>query len=138
MPHPGIHWLAIIVAALIPMVVGGLWYSNLLFAKQWLGLIGKTEEEIRSTMKSPATMYGVTFLMCLIMAYVMEYFVYYTESMTFLQGMKIGGLLCIGVAVTVGYQSVTFEFRKNGLYLMSMAYNFVSMVLMGGLLAVWR
>lgn len=138
MPHEGINWLAILVAALVPMVVGGLWYSNMLFAKQWMAMVGKTEEEIRATAANPAAMYGTTFVMCLVMAYVMDYFVYYTKSMTFVQGMKIGGLLCVGVAVTVGYQAVTFEFRKNGLYIMNMAYNLLCMLLMGGILAVWR
>lgn len=138
MPHSGINWLAVVVAAIIPMILGGLWYSNLLFARQWMALVGKTEEEIRKSATNPAMMYGVTFIMCIVLAYVMDYFVHYTASRTFLQGMKIGGMLCVGMVVTTAYQSVTFEFRKTGLYLMSMGYNFLCMILMGGLLAVWR
>lgn len=137
MPHDGINWLAIVVAAIIPMVVGGLWYSNLLFAKQWLALMGKTEQEIKSSF-SPAKSYGITFVMCLVMAYVMDYFVHYTLSTTFLQGMKIGFALWVGLAVTTSYQTVIFQGVKQGLYMMNMGYNLVSMLLMGGLLAVWK
>lgn len=136
MPHDGINWLAIIVAAIIPMVVGGLWYSNLLFAKQWLALMGKTEEEIKKDF-NPAKTYGITFVLCLVMAYVMDYFVHYTLSSTFMQGAKIGGLLWLGMVVTTAYQSVTFQDVKQGLYTMNMGYNLVCMLLMGGLLAVW-
>ena len=82
MPHSDINWLAILVAAIIPMVVGGLWYSNMLFAKQWMALMGKTEEEIKKDF-NPARTYGITFVMCIVMAYVMDYFVHYTMSATF-------------------------------------------------------
>jgi hypothetical protein len=137
MPHEGINWLAILVAAIIPMVVGGLWYSNLLFAKRWISLMGTTEEELRKNF-NPAKTYGVTFVMCIVMAYVMDYFVHYTLSMSFVQGMKIGFALWVGLVVTTAYQSVTFQGVKQGLYIMNMGYNLVSMMLMGGLLAVWR
>ncbi|MEK7250519.1 MAG: DUF1761 domain-containing protein [Bacteroidota bacterium] len=137
MPHSDINWLAILVAAIIPMVVGGLWYSNMLFAKQWMALMGKTEEEIKKDF-NPARTYGITFVMCIVMAYVMDYFVHYTMSATFLQGAKIGFALWLGMAVTTAYQSVTFQGVKQGLYTMNMGYNLVSMLLMGGVLAVWK
>ncbi len=137
MPHDGINWLAILFAAIIPMAIGGLWYSNLLFGKKWLALMGTTEEEIKKDF-NPTKTYGIMFIMCIIMAYVMDYFVYYTLSMTFLQGMKIGFALWVGIVVTTAYQSVTFQGVKQGLYVMNMGYNLVSMMSMGGLLAVWR
>ena len=137
MPHYGINWLAILVAAIIPMVLGYLWYSPMLFAKQWLALMGKTQEEMMKGF-NPAKSYGITFVMCLIMAYVMGYFVYYTSSMTFFQGAKIGGMLWLGMVVTTGFQTVTFQGIKQGLYNINAGYNLVCMLLMGGLLAVWR
>ena len=43
-----INWLAVIVAVVIRMVVGGLWYSPLLFVKPWQALTGVTPESMRS------------------------------------------------------------------------------------------
>lgn len=37
---------AILVAALIPFLLGFLWYSDALFGKAWLEAIGKSKEEI--------------------------------------------------------------------------------------------
>ena len=136
MPHAEINWLSIIVAAVIPMVLGGLWYSPILFAKPWMALIGKSEEELKKDF-NPVKSYGVTFVMCIIMAYVMDYVVHYTLSTTFYQGAKIGGMLWLGMVVTSAFQSVTFQGLKQGLYNINMGYNLVAMLLMGGLLAVW-
>jgi hypothetical protein len=137
MPYHGINWLAILVAGIVPMIVGALWYSPALFAKQWMAHIGKTEDDIKKNF-NPAKTYGVTFIGALIMAYVVNYFVTYTSSTTFLLGMKIGFALWLGLVVTTSYASVTFEFKPKGLYYINMAYNFVCLVLMGGILAVWR
>lgn len=137
MPYSGINWLAIVVAAIVPMVIGAIWYSPMLFAKQWMTLIGKTEEEIKKA-GNPASMYGVTFAATLVMAYVLNYFVYYTESNTFLLGMKIGFAAWLGFVATTSLASVTFEFKQRGLYFINVAYNLVCLTIMGGVLAVWK
>ena len=136
MPYAGINWLAILVAAIVPMIVGMLWYSPMAFATPWMKLIGKTKEEIMAT--GPAKAYALSFLSYIVMAYVMNYFVHHTASMTFVQGMKIGFALWVGLVVTTNASTALFEFRKWGLYFIGIAYYFVCMLIMGGLLAVWR
>jgi hypothetical protein len=138
MPYSSINWLAIVVAALVPMIVGALWYSPALFAKQWMQHIGKTEEEIKKASSNPAAMYGVTFLCALVMSYVLNYFVTYTSSFTFMQGVKIGFATWLGFVATTHLASVTFEFKPRGLYYINMGYNLIAFLLMGGILAVWR
>jgi hypothetical protein len=83
-------------------------------------------------------LYAVNLAAALVMAYVMNYFVHHTLSVTFMQGMKIGFALWLGLVVTTNLASVTFEFRPKGLYFMNMAYNFVCLLIMGGILAVWK
>lgn len=39
--------VAIAIAALIPILVGFVWYSNMLFGKQWQAATGLTEEELK-------------------------------------------------------------------------------------------
>ena len=137
MPYPGINWLAILVAAIVPMVAGMLWYSPMLFANPWMKLIGKTKEEIMAS-GSPGKAYAISFIGALIMSYVMSYFVHWTDSHTLGQGMKIGFALWLGMVVTSNLGTALFEFRKWGLYLINMGYNFVCMLIMGGVLAVWK
>ncbi len=42
-----VSYLAVIVAALSAFLLGGLWYSPLLFAKPWMAAAGITEEQTR-------------------------------------------------------------------------------------------
>ena len=41
-----VNLLAVLVAGIVPMIVGFLWYGPL-FSKRWLALMETTEEEIR-------------------------------------------------------------------------------------------
>lgn len=40
------NWLAVAVAALVPMAIGALWYSPLLFEKAWMKASGVTREMV--------------------------------------------------------------------------------------------
>ena len=43
-----LNWLAIIVAAVSAFILGGLWYSPLMFAKRWMKETGITEESTKN------------------------------------------------------------------------------------------
>jgi hypothetical protein len=38
--------LAVLAAAVVPIVLGAFWYSPALFARPWLRAVGRTEEEL--------------------------------------------------------------------------------------------
>ena len=61
-----VNWLAVLVAAVISMVIGFLWYGPL-FSERFLRLIGKRAEEIEA---SPLV-YPLGFVMGLITTYVL-------------------------------------------------------------------
>ncbi len=132
---------AVIVAAIIPMIIGALWYSPVMFAKKWMALIGKTEEEIKKSM-NPMKMYGLSFIAYLVMAYVLAHIVIYSTAYTgssgFGAGMQAGFWIWLGFVLTTNSSTVLFESRPSGLYWMNVFYYLVCILLMGGLLAVWR
>ena len=128
---------AVIVAAIIPMIIGALWYSPVMFAKKWMALIGKTEEEIKKSM-NPMKMYGLSFVASLVMAYVLAHIVINAGYSGFGGGMQAGFWLWLGFVLTTNSSSVLFESRPSGLYWMNVFYYLVCILLMGGLLAVWR
>jgi hypothetical protein len=138
-PMVPINYLAVLVAALIPMAVGALWYLPALFAKKWMALVGKTEEEVKNV--NPMKAYGISFLTSLIMAYVLAHSVYFGMSFMhisgFAAGMQGGFWSWLGFVVTTNASSVLFEFRKPGLYWMSVGYYLICLLLMGGVLGAW-
>lgn len=42
-----VNLVAVLVAGVVDMVIGALWYSPVLFAKSWMRLIGKKEEDMK-------------------------------------------------------------------------------------------
>ena len=43
---PAVNWLAVIAATIAAFMLGGLWYSPLLFAKAWQRAAGLSDEAI--------------------------------------------------------------------------------------------
>lgn len=61
------YWLAFVVA-LIPFVVGAIWYGPL-FGKTWQGLVGLSDEKIQSAnmLKTMGLAYVFAFIICLML-----------------------------------------------------------------------
>ena len=61
-----INFLAIAVAALIPMVVGFLWYGKFLFQNPWMKAADMTEEKMQGA--NMGVIFGVSYVLCLFIA----------------------------------------------------------------------
>ena len=67
-----VNYIAVVAAAVSAFVLGGLWYSPLLFARSWIRHSGQSEETLKSG--SPAMIFGGAFLLSLIAAFVFAMF----------------------------------------------------------------
>jgi len=59
---PDVNYLAVALAALSAFLLGGLWYSPLLFSKAWVRLNGFNEEELKKN-ANMAMIFGGAFLL---------------------------------------------------------------------------
>src|SRR6185503_21280424 len=69
---PHINWLAVAVAAIASFVLGGIWYSPLLFGRAWMRLTGLSEAQLAAG--NPAIIYGVSFVLSLMASAVFALF----------------------------------------------------------------
>jgi len=130
-----INWLAVVAAALSTFVVGGLWYSPVLFGKVWLKANGFTEAQAQSFNKARA--FGGAFLLALVMSANLAMFLA-DPTTTLLWGMTAGALAGVGW-VAAGLAVVAlFENRSWSYILVNGGYLIVSFVLMGAVLGAWR
>ena len=60
-----INWLAVFAAALSTFLIGGLWYSPVLFGKVWMRVNGFSEEQVAGFNKARA--FGGSFILALVM-----------------------------------------------------------------------
>lgn len=130
-----INWLAVLVAALSTFLVGGLWYSPILFGKVWLKANGFTEAQAQSFNKARA--FGGAFLLALVMSANLAMFLA-DPSTTVSWGIIAGALAGIGW-VAAGLAVVAlFENRSWSYILVNGGYLIVAFVLMGAILGAWR
>ncbi len=134
MPSVDINYLAVIAAALVNMVIGSVWYSPALFAKQWVKLTGRKMED----MKGSGSGYTIAAVGALVQSWILAHFLHYAGATTVSKGAMIGFWLWVGfVAVTMGVNTV-FAGRRKKLWAIDAGYFLAVLVINGALLAVWR
>ena len=128
-----VNWLAVLVAAVVNMVVGFLWYGPL-FSGLFLRLIGKREEEIEG---SPIV-YVLGFVMGLLTTYVLAVIIGSAGVTTWWGGAVTGAVVWIAIGALTSANTILYEDRPVGLWLLFSSYQLVVLTIAGVLFAVWR
>ena len=128
------NYLAILVAGVVPMVIGAIWYGPL-FGKRWLRLMETTEEEIARDF-NPLKTYGLAFLLALATAFGLA--VLLDGYSGALHGFHAAMVAVIAFVLPVGYQTVAFEKRKSGLFALNLGFNLIAILGQAILLSVWK
>jgi hypothetical protein len=124
---------AILAAAFSAFLVGGLWYSPVLFGRAWMkaNAFGSTPPAA-----GPKT-FAITFVMSLVMAVNLAMFLNDPKT-TAVWGATAGFLAGFGwVAMGIAIVSM-FEQRPWSYALVNGGYLTVALVLMGAILGAWR
>ena len=135
MPEIPINWLAVIVAAIIRLAVGAVWYSPVAFGPTWQKTVGITQEQV---MKAMPRAIAVDAVGSLIMAFILLHAVVYAGANTLLLGAAVGGLNWLGFVAVVLIATNVYEQRPMRSAWIGAGFNLVALVLMGALLAIWR
>jgi Protein of unknown function (DUF1761) len=140
---PAVNYLAVLVAAIVIFGLGGLWYSPILFAKKWIALQGRTEEQERAQAAAAnmPLMYISAFVCSLIIAGVLAHVMAHMASampINGLHGATFGFMAWLGFAAPTSYATAMFSFKSRQLWLIDTAYNLVSFLLAGIILGAWR
>jgi hypothetical protein len=128
-----INILAVLVAALSSFLLGGAWYSKLLFGPAWQRAAGDT---CKPGDGHPARVFGLSFLFALAAAFA------YAQLMpppadaaaAVLQGLGVGGGV-VAASFGINYQ---FANRSSVMWLIDGSYHAVQFALYGLILGLWR
>ncbi|MES2391749.1 MAG: DUF1761 domain-containing protein [Acidobacteriota bacterium] len=126
---------AILVAAIAAFLLGGLWYSPLLFVKPWKRANGFPEEP--AARGNMAKIFGLSLLFTLVMSFNLAMFLNDPKTTTawgatagFLAGF---GWVMMGIAIIS-----LFERRPWTYVLINGGYLTAALTLMGAILGAWR
>jgi|SRR3989344_1339772 len=134
-----INYWAVLVAAIIHMVLGALWYSpSYGFGNIWMKLSGLNRKKMNAMKKKGMTKaYILAFVSALVLNYILANFIGYVSAATFVDGMFLGFLIWFGFLVTTMLGMMLWEGKSYKLYLINVGYYLVSLLITGGILAVW-
>jgi hypothetical protein len=129
-----LNWLAIVVAAISAFVLGGLWYSPLMFVKRWMKEIGITPDQSRKT--NMLMIFGVAFFLSLIASFFLAMFIGPKAGAGF--GALAGFMAGLGWVFTFIGISYLFESRTLVHFLINAGYSVVALTIMGLIIGAWQ
>ena len=125
---------AVLAAALSTFLIGGLWYSPVLFAGAWQRAAGLSDEDLKRG--SAARIYGGAFVLAVVMAGNLAAFLGRDAGLAW--GMTAGALAGAGWVATAFGVTYLFERRPLKLFLVNAGYQVVAFVVMGAILGAWK
>lgn len=122
-------WL-VVLAAVSSFLVGGLWYSPVLFGKAW-----NTENGSPPSAGHPAKIFGVSFAFSLLAA--AAFAVLVGPSPGLQASLKLGAL--VGVGLVAASYGINYQFaqRTFKLWLIDGGYHAVQFLLFGLVFGLW-
>lgn len=130
-----INWWAVIVAAILRMVIGTVWYSPVAFGPVWQRLTGITQEKMMAGLPKAIV---TDLILSLIMAFILLYAVTYAGATDVATGGGVGFLNWLGFIFTIFAGLWAYEGRSVRLTAINAGFNLVALILMGAILAVWH
>lgn len=138
MPQVHINYLAVVAAAAAAFAIGGLWYSPLMFAKQWVKAHGYTEENVKEMQKGASRAYTISILCHLLIALGIAVLVSYLHLWRCVQGLKLGLLVWAGFAFPLGLMANAFTDKRMTAFAIDAGYQLVYLLIMGSIITVWQ
>ena len=132
------NYLAIVVAAAVAFLIGGLWYSPLLFATQWIAAHGFTPEQIAEMKAGAPKAYGISFVAQIVMAAVLSLILNHLGAHDWKSGALWAAHIWLGFAATIGLMANLYGGKKFAVYLIDTGYQLVYLVVMGAILGAWH
>lgn len=131
---PEINVWAVLAAGVSSMILGGLWYSPVLFGRAWSAASGVTETQQKSA--NMGKIMGTAFLLAVIGAAVFAMFLGPKPALGFATAAGLSAGLC-WVAGSFGINYL-FEQKSMKLFLINGGYHTLQYTLIGAVLGLWH
>lgn len=131
-----VNFLAVLVTGIAIFMLGGLWYSPVLFAKPWVRLQGKTVEEMGRSAKPIA--YVQVFICGLLVAWGIAMLLSHFDRPSIVTSIHVALVAWLTFTGATSYGTAVFSFRPKALWLIDSGFNLVSMILAATILSFWH
>lgn len=129
-----VNEVAVLVSAILTMAVGSIWYSPLLFGRQWMRAIGGTEEMFDTSRRTLALQLILALVSSFALLFVLAVFVSYAKALT-VSLVMLGSLLSVLLGALVACV-VIWEQKPFSYFIINIGYAVV--IIFGGLVVLWH
>jgi len=128
-----VNYVAVLAAALSSFLIGGVWYSPVLFANAWMREAGIPEERLHENMSK---VFGGSFVLSFVIAMNLAFFLGHNAGIAW--GAGAGALAGVGWAAASLATVFLFERRSTTLIVIDGGYLAVSYTVMGAVIGVMQ
>lgn len=135
----GVKYKAVITVSVAAFMLGGLWYSPILFEDAWMQAHGYSRAQVDAIVNGLAPFgfigtYAAYLVTCLVTAVLCCK----TDTRTWHAGAALGLLLWAGYAASIGLTTALFSTSSFSGWIIDSTFQLVFLVTSGAVLAVWR
>lgn len=130
-----VNIVAVIAVAVISLVLGFIWYHPAIFGTIWMKEAGLQLSDLK---QGPGKGYILTFFASILMAVAMSLLANYGGTRTIFGGIKLGGLVGLGIVATAFVANYVFSQKTLKLFLIDTGYFVINMVIAGIIVSVIR
>jgi uncharacterized protein DUF1761 len=131
----GVNYLAVVVAAVVALVIGFIWYSPPVFCNRWMAYFGTTQAQLGNP--GPSGM-AVGVVASLLNAWVLAVLSLNLGGKSLTDGIMLGALAWLGFMATITAAQISFEKKPWGLWVLNNAHNLLVQMLLAAIVTVWR
>ena len=131
-----VNYLAVLIAAVVTVPLGFLWYSPYVLGKQWMRERGMTAESMKKSQSEMGKWYAVSLVVALITAYFLSHVMVLSENFFGYPMLKVGLTtafwMWLGFVMPVQLTATIFSDKRNWtLFGIDTGYQLVSLFAMG-------
>ncbi len=134
LPTVTINLTAVLVATVVSIVLGGVWYAKPVFGNVWQKLVKLSDTDMK---KDRMMAYIGMILASFVTAYVLAHIISYVQANTLWQGGQTGFWVWLGFVAAIMVSGGLFEHRRKKLVAINVFFQLLNLVVIGAILAVW-
>lgn len=130
-----VNYVAVVVATVVGMVIGAVYFMPGVVGNAWMKAVGKTEEEVRAA--NQPVLYVLAAIFQLLMAVLLAATIGWADAGTLGGGALVGLLVWIGFAAPAVSLTLLFELRSVASHVIVAGHTLISFVVKGAIIGWW-
>ena len=131
----GVNYLAVVVAAVVAVIIGFIYYAPQVFGNRWMAYLGTTRAQLGQPAPSGMAA-GVAG--ALINSWVLALLSLNLGGTTIGDGAMLGFLVWLGFMATLTAAEVAFLKQPWALWVLNNAHNLIVQIVLGAIVTAWH